>query len=102
MQCRFTENEVPPDFLVKQRQEEQLFASLKVETPVLINEMSWQNFCTRKCAYRFQNCWQTNKHTNGHRPLCAKMADAWANQLITSHCARDENALLRFYRLYLR
>ena len=35
----------------------------------------------------------TNKHTNGHRLLCAKMADAWANQLITSPCARDENAL---------
>ena len=35
----------------------------------------------------------TNKHTNGHRLLCAKMADAWTNQLIMSPCARDENAL---------
>ena len=34
-----------------------------------------------------------NKHRNGHRLLCVKMADAWANQLITSPCARDENTL---------
>ena len=37
---------------------------------------------------------KTNQQTSGHRLLCAKMTDAWANQLITSPCARDENVLL--------
>ena len=36
---------------------------------------------------------KTNKHTNARHLLCAKMADAWATQLITSLCARDENSL---------
>ena len=36
----------------------------------------------------------TNKHTIGHPLLCAKMVNAWANELITSPCARGENALL--------
>ena len=37
---RFAENELPRDLLVKYRYEKQLFASLTVQTPVLLSEMS--------------------------------------------------------------
>ena len=41
-------------------------------------------------------------HLYGHHLLCAKMVDAWANELTISPCARDENALYSHANHYAR